>query len=324
MNYVKNAFILFMILIAINLSEYCYAGLPMNVVFRGEEVFYQLVRRAERERWAELPIGERTACVARALLNTPYVNYTLELDDHIEAPSVNFYGMDCWTFFEISLGFSRMLRAKAGNYEPRDLLGMIELERYRGGRCTGSYLSRLHHLEDWIYDNAKRGLVIDMTRALGNAERMYRQMRYMGVGWRKFRYLRSNPDWVPKIASIEAQISSRPTYHIPKTYVPKIEDKLREGDVICITTTSPGAFTSHVGLAYRDHRGVLRFMHASKKHRKAVIDSRLSDYLLRNKKQAGIMVARPLEVGSRNIRPPLPELDRRHRRPDWVKQGATP
>ncbi len=321
---IKNAILLSIIFTIICLHSIAFAGLPLSTVFKGESEFYKLVREAERGQWVHLPLGSRTIRVAKALLNTPYVNYTLEIDDHIEAPSVNFHGMDCWTYFEISLGFARMLRAKAGNYEPRDLLAMIELERYRGGRCTGCYLSRLHHLEDWIYDNAKRGLVIDMTRALGGAERMSRKMRYMGVAWRQFRYLRNNPRLVAGITHIEDKISARPTYHIPKTHVPGVESKLRDGDVICITTTSPGAFTSHVGLAYRDQQGVLRFMHASRNHRRVLIDSRLSDYLSRNKKHAGIMVARPLEVGSNSIRPAIPELDRRHRQPDWVKQGSIP
>jgi hypothetical protein len=162
--------------------------------------------------------------------------------------------------------------------------------------------------------------VIDMTRSLGGAERMYRQMRYMAVGWRQFRYLRNNPRLISGIAEIEAKVSARPTYHIPKARVPRVEGKLQDGDVICITTTNQGAFTSHVGLAYRDNRGELRFMHASRTHRKTMIDARLSNYLSKNSKQAGIMVARPLEVASNRYRPQAPEIDHRHRREDLVQR----
>jgi hypothetical protein len=64
--------------------------LPMEVIFKGGEKFQRLVKQAQRENWAALPIGERTARVGKALLGTPYVNYTLEIHDHIESPSVNF------------------------------------------------------------------------------------------------------------------------------------------------------------------------------------------------------------------------------------------
>ena len=83
--------------------------MPFETVFKGRDKFDQLVAQARTNNWDSLPIGERTAAVGRALVGTRYKSYTLEIDDHIEAPSVNFYGMDCWTFFEISLGFARML-----------------------------------------------------------------------------------------------------------------------------------------------------------------------------------------------------------------------
>jgi hypothetical protein len=104
--------------------------LPMEVVFKGGDKFQRLVKQAQRENWATLPIGERTARVGKALLGTPYVNYTLEIHDRIESPSVNFQGLDCWTFYEISLAFARMLRLKPGDYTPEDLLALVELERY--------------------------------------------------------------------------------------------------------------------------------------------------------------------------------------------------
>jgi hypothetical protein len=271
-------------------------ALPFDTVFQGTAKFEQLLQQAETERWAALPLGQRTATVGRALLGTPYVNYTLELDDHIEAVSVNFNGMDCWTFFEAALGFSRMLTVHPPPYQPQDLLRMIELERYRNGRCTGSYVSRLHHLEDWIFDNARRGLVQDLNRVLGGVRIVGRKMDYMATHARHFRYLRNDRSLVPKIAAIEREISNRPIYHIPKRAVPSIENQLRDGDVICISTTWPGTFTSHVGLAWRDEKGVLRFMHASRDTRMVMVDDRLSGYLNRFEKHAGIMVARPLEI----------------------------
>ncbi len=272
--------------------------LPKSTVFKGEGKFYQLVARAEKENWHKLPLGRRTATVGKALLGTPYVNYTLEIDDHIEAPSVNFNGLDCWTFYEIALGFARMLKIKDGGYRPEDLLHMVEVERYRNGRCTGDYLSRMHFLEEVFYDNEKRGLAINPTRQLGGV-RLQRQIREMTVAWKSYRYLKNNPELRPRMSRIENQVSALPVYHIPKSRVASVEPKLQTGDIIAITTTWHSSYTSHVGLAYRDRNGVLRFMHATSerdKGRKVILDRRLKDYLYERKHRAGIIVCRPKEI----------------------------
>ena len=153
--------------------------LPFSKVFRGESQFDRLVRIAERDGWRSLPLGERTVAVGEALLGTPYASFTLEIDSHTESPSVNLNGVDCWTYFEIALGFARMLELKPGSYTPEDLLAMIELDRYRGGRCDGKYTSRLHYLEDWIYDNERRGLVQNLTRSLGGVPMRGRYLNEM-------------------------------------------------------------------------------------------------------------------------------------------------
>ncbi len=102
-------------------------SLPLSTVFRGQSKFYALVAEAKQQNWRALPLGERIVAVAKSFLGTRYVNYTLEVDDHVEAPSANMDGLDCWTFFEISVGFARMLEIKSGNYAPSDLLAMIDV-----------------------------------------------------------------------------------------------------------------------------------------------------------------------------------------------------
>jgi hypothetical protein len=270
--------------------------LPYTRVFKGDSAFEELVQKAVSENWRSLPLGERTAAVGKALLGTPYVNYTLEIDDHIESPSVNLVGVDCWTYFEISLGFARMLEVKSGSYSPSDLLAMVELDRYRGGQCNGKYTSRLHFLEDWMYDNERRGLVTNLTRSLGGVPMRGRYLNEMSRYWRDSRYLRNNPALVPEMRQIEERIASRTIYHIPKREVPAIEPKIQDGDVICISGNGPEGFTEHVGLAYRDQGGILHFMHASKDARRVIIDVPLHSYLYRYSKFAGIMVVRPREI----------------------------
>ena len=271
--------------------------LPFGTVFKGQDQFNRLVAKAKAGNWKALPIGERTAAVGQALVGTRYKHFTLEIDNRIESPSANFQGMDCWTFFEIALSFARMLNEPESNWTPERLLHYIEMDRYRGGECTGDYLSRLHYLEDWLYDNNRRGLVEDLTRDLGGRS-VPHSAREMSAGWRHYRYLVANRSLLGPLARMEANVSSRPLYEIPKNKVAGIESKLRNGDIIGIISRDRGGLysTAHVGLALRTSDGVLHFMHASSpsNYGRVIVDSQLSKYLYRYRSDSGILVARPL------------------------------
>jgi len=271
--------------------------LPFSTVFKGQDHFNRLVAKAKAGNWKVLPIGERTAAVGQALVGTRYKHFTLEIDNRTESPSVNFQGMDCWTFFEIALGFARMLNEPEASWTPERMLHYIEMDRYRGGECTGEYLSRLHYLEDWLYDNNRRGLVEDLTRELGGRS-VPHSAREMSSGWRHYRYLAANRSLLGPLARMEANVSSRPLYEIPKNKVAGIESKLRSGDIIGIISRDRSGLysTAHVGLALRTSDGVLHFMHASSpsNYGRVVVDSQLSKYLYRYSSDSGILVARPL------------------------------
>src|SRR5213595_2674657 len=273
--------------------------LPFSTVFKGQDQFNRLVAKAKSGNWQALPVGERTAVVGQALVGTRYKHFTLEIDNRIESPSVNFQGVDCWTFFEIALGFARMLNEPDSNWTRERWWHYIELDRYRGGECTGEYLSRLHYLEDWLYDNDRRGLVEDLTRSLGGSG-VPHSAREMTNGWRHYRYLVHNRGLLRPLAEMEAEVSSRLLYEIPKSRVAAIESRLRSGDIIGIVSRdgrySSLRATSHVGLALRAADGTLHFMHASAPHNygRVVIDTRLTNYLYRYGSDTGILVARPL------------------------------
>lgn len=270
--------------------------LPFGRVFKGQDQFDRLVAQAKANNWSALPIGERTGAVGQALVGTRYKHFTLEVDNRIEAPSVNFTGMDCWTFFEISLAFARMLDEPETNWTPERMLHYVELDRYRGGECTGDYLSRLHYLEDWLADNKERGMVQDLTAQLGGSS-VPHSAREMSIGWRHYRYLAANRSLLGPLARMEERVSSRPLYQIPKNKVAGIESKLRTGDIIGIISRDRGGLysTAHVGLALRLNDGT-HFMHASSPSNsgKVVVDSRISRYLARYSSDSGILVARPV------------------------------
>lgn len=273
--------------------------LPFPTRFTGEEKFHELVGKSKTGEWEKLPIGERMAKFGRALRGTPYVNFTLEIDDHVEAPSVNFEGLDCWTYFETCLGLARMIGYPKENYSPKDLLEQIQFTRYRGGACSGDYLERIHYLAEWFFDNEARGVADDITRSFPHAKAISgRKVQEMTVLWKGYRYLKNNPDLRPRMARLESQVGSLPVHYIPREKVHLIEPKLQNGDILGIVTRHHGAFCSHVGMAMRTDDGVLRLAHATtnKKYRRVIFDDSISTYLKSINAHLGVIIARPLEV----------------------------
>ena len=276
------------------LPLWCAAAghLPLSTTFKGQAKFQSIVQKAVQQQWGRLPMAQRIVKVAKELEGLPYKSYTLEIDNHVESPSVNFQGLDCWTFFETCLCFSRMLDTPKASYQPEDLLRQIEWTRYRHGKCHGNYLDRIHYLAEWYVDNKKRGNIKDLTRSFPNT-RMYNRCQEMSILWKSYRYLKHNPGLRPQMAKQESRLSRMPVYMVPKHKVAGIERKLQNGDIIGIASAHDGGYCSHVGIIIKDSQGRSRFMHASSTHKKVIVDSTISGYLNKYRKHAGILVARP-------------------------------
>lgn len=297
-----NRYRLFCILLAslslLSAPVHGAGSLPFEVVFKGKSRYDQIVAQASKAAptLAAMPIGDRVAYFGRILVGTPYKGHTLEVHTRIEAPVVNLVGLDCWTFFETALAFARMAARPTAEWSPQVLRKHIELDRYWGGRCDGSYTSRLHYLEDWARDNDRRGLVDDLTGELGGIKVKNAAIE-MTRNWRHYPYMAADPKVRGEIMKLEERLRSRSLVMIPKSRVPAIVSRLKTGDIISIVTKDGAAYgTSHVGLAIRQN-GVLRFMHASAPRNagKVIIDQSLPAYLNKFSSTAGIMVARPLK-----------------------------
>jgi hypothetical protein len=92
--------------------------------------------------------------------------------------------------------------------------------------------------------------------------------------------------------SVERAMSRRPLFFIPKKAVRESEGRIRDGDLIAITTTTEGLDVQHVGLAARVRKRV-HLLHASSVEGKVVLSKKtLYRYLMESNTRSGIIVAR--------------------------------
>jgi hypothetical protein len=249
-----------------------------------------IIENAKYGNWKDLSIGEIIGNVAFELLGTPYEGGTLEINE-TEKCVVNLNSLDCVTFFETALGLARIIKLEKYSFDA--LIEQITFLRYRGGKING-YTSRLHYTSDWIYDNVKKGAVIDITKTIGGKKIRF-NLSFMSKHPQYYKQLKNNPGNIEQIRAIEESINARTYYYIPKGEVKTIEFYLRTGDIIAIVNTNKGLDYSHTGLIYRGDN-IARFMHASSLKKKVILDKSISEYLKHSKKSnKGITVLRPLE-----------------------------
>lgn len=291
-NYLSIVIATLLVYLSLIQANHAKEFLPQSTTFIGKNKFQQITHKAIAKNWRSLNIGDRMAAIAIELEGVPYKAYTLEIDNKIESPSVNFQGLDCWTFFEVVLGMAKMLETHKEEYSTNDLLAQIEHTRYRGGVCNGNYLDRIHYLAEWYIDNDKRKNIDDITSKFHTVI-MPNVCNEMSLLWKHYRYLKHNPELRALMAESEKRMTAMKIKMIPKSRVADIEKHLKNGDIIGIARHGNGSYCSHVGIIIKDDKGQSRFMHASTTYKKVVVDQTISQYLHKFKKHAGILVARP-------------------------------
>lgn len=223
---------------------------------------------------------------AKYFLETPYVGHTLDSND-VEQLVVNLNRFDCMTFVESVLALSIDYMSDDPDYH--NFENILQKIRYRGGDISG-YTSRLHYTSDWIFDNTQKQTVVDRTKQLGGLA--FRPvLTYMSTHPQSYTQLKDNKQAVVSMRLIEKQINLRKAMnYIPKYKVATIEKNINSGDIIMITTSTPGLDYAHVGFAIKDGN-VLKFIHASSDQKKVVITSSwLHTYLNGVKNFTGISV----------------------------------
>lgn len=261
-----------------------------------EQRFRDIVDRALNKRYHDLDIGDRVRKVGELLLGTPYVDKTLDVDTSRETLVCNLRGLDCVTFYENTLAIARILVSRDKSFEM--LQDELTRMRYRDGRLV-NFASRLHYTSDYFYDDARRGILREMTKVIGGKKAILetKAINFMSTHPAAYMQLASDEDMRKEIELAENKINARGGfYYIKKTDVASIESAIQDGDIIGITVSIPGLDCSHTGIAVRGDDGRIHLMHASSAMKKVIISEQpLADYLAGNSKQTGILIYRPTE-----------------------------
>jgi len=262
-----------------------------NKESRSREIFSRIIKRAISEEWESLPIGECMGNIGLLLAGTEYVAGTLD-GEGPEICRVNLTGLDCVTFFENVLCISRILKKEKTSFD--DFKAEIIFIRYKEGILT-DYTSRLHYTSDWIYDNEKKKVVRNITKEIGGEEFPFK-VSFMSKNAHFYQSLKEFPEFIETIAMLEKEINKRKHWYIPKSKIKEAQKHIQTGDIIALATDKEGLDYGHTGLAYRDERGKIRFLHASQKKKKVLLDTELYKYIQSIETHVGITIARPLEV----------------------------
>lgn len=223
---------------------------------------------------------------AQAFVGTPYEAGTLVSNDdrHIV---VCLDRMDCTTFIETVIALA--ITESEGRTSWRDFTYNLERIRYRGGNADG-FASRLHYITDWAIDNTTKGILREVTDRIGAPVSFsVKSLDYMSSHRDEYPAL-ADPDEYARLKHVEEGFHGHRSAFIKPAAVNKA--KLQDGDIIAITTKTPGLDVVHMGII-KMIGTTPHLLHASSVSGKVIIDERpLSDYLRRRKDASGIRVFR--------------------------------
>lgn len=240
--------------------------------------------------WKAIPIGSLVSKIGLELVEAPYVGGTLDGPGR-EVCTVDMLRLDCVTLFEVSLNMARIMHL--GKDSIQDLIEAVTYTRYRDG-ILSDYTSRLHYTSEWIENNVKKGVVVDVTPQLGGVPFVL-QLGFMSQNPKYYPALVAEPRYVEIMRTVEERINSTSRTIIPRQSIAKIESQLQDGDIIAIATSKKGLDYSHTGMIVRDGDRA-RFLHASSTKKKVILDGPISEYVGRLESNLGITVLRPLPV----------------------------
>lgn len=243
------------------------------------------------ERWlreaSSLPKDScRTLHFAKKMLGTPYVAGTLDVNNE-ETLVVHLDKVDCTTLVETVLALAIADQQGKQNFEA--FKEALMLVRYRDGHLAG-YSSRLHYFSDWIKNNEAKGLVRECTSDTKISLSSKLSLNFMSTHSDSYLPMKKDTSLISQVALFEKAWQGVEVRFIPKEKLNQSpnELKIKNGDILAITTNIKGLDVVHVGFAYWK-QGKLHLLHASSVVGKVIMDNQsLYDYSKNKKAHTGV------------------------------------
>ena len=261
--------------------------LPYEMDATSRRLFNEAMAYAREHDLARRPIGEVMQVMGEFFLRKPYVTGILDVPGE-ETLICRLDGFDCVTFVETTLAMARGI--EHGDFSEEAFRHNVADMRYRGGEM-GDYCSRIHYFSEWITDNEARGTVVDVTEAIGGRP-LDKRINFMSQNRDRYPRLADDDEMFACIREMEEELAEVSFFYIPKRETRAAYDGLQAGDVIAIVTDIEGLDITHTGLAYDHGDGRIGLLHASTSGG-VIVSPDLQDYLMNNRRQVGILVARP-------------------------------
>lgn len=232
----------------------------------------------------------RTLHFARQMLGIPYVAGTLDGNDS-ERLVVHTDKADCTTFVETVLALT--LADKENQRSFTGFKSALTQLRYRGGLLDG-YASRLHYFSDWIRDNERMGYIKECTDETPSACPQELWLDFMSTHSDSYLPMKKDTALIRQIALQEKCWQGVEVSYIPKEKLclSSGELKIKNGDILALTTRIKGLDVVHVGFAvWKGER--LHLLHASSAAGKVILDPLpLYEYSKNKKAHTGVRVVR--------------------------------
>lgn len=233
----------------------------------------------------------RTLHFAKQMLGVPYVAGTLDGGNEEERLVVHADALDCTTFVETVIALCIADRRDARSFT--GFKKALTDVRYRDGVLDG-YASRLHYFSDWISNNERMGFVKECTSETSCAQPQELWLNFMTTHVDSYLPMKKNPALVEEISLLEKNWQGVQVAYIPKAKLnlSSEELKIKDGDILAITTNIKGLDVVHVGFAFWKS-GKLHLLHASSIAKKVIEDPQLLyDYSENKKAHTGVRAIR--------------------------------
>ena len=232
----------------------------------------------------------RTLHFAKQMLGVPYVAGTLD-GNSSEELVIRTDALDCTTFVETVLALCIADRRDARSFA--GFKKALTDVRYREGVLNG-YASRLHYFTDWIRDNELMGFVKECTSEATCVQSQELWLDFMSTHPDSYLPMKQDSSLVKEIALLEKNWQGVQVAYIPKDKLnlSSEELKIKDGDILAITTNIKGLDVVHVGFAFWKS-GKLHLLHASSIAKKVIEDPQsLYDYSKNKKAHTGVRAMR--------------------------------